>query len=75
MLVLTRKIGESITIAGNIVVTVVETRGERVRLGVTAPDDVRVDRAEVAAERAEAAASGAPPPRSPAARSCVAPRR
>lgn len=51
MLVLSRKLGEKIVIADNIIVTVVEIRGGRIRLGITAPDEVRIDRAEVSESR------------------------
>ncbi len=47
MLVLTRKLGETIVIDGHIRVTIVAAKGDRVRIGVTAPRDVRVDREEV----------------------------
>lgn len=47
MLVLSRKKDESIIIAHNIVVTVVEVRGDKVRLGIVAPKDVPVHREEV----------------------------
>lgn len=47
MLVLSRKKGESIVINDNIDVTVVEIRGDKVRLGVTAPGDIPVHRQEV----------------------------
>jgi carbon storage regulator len=47
MLVLTRRTGEEIVIGGNIRITVTGIRGDRVRLGITAPEKVRVDRAEV----------------------------
>ena len=47
MLVLSRKVGEQIVIAGNVSVTIVEINGGQVRLGVTAPRSVRVDRSEV----------------------------
>jgi carbon storage regulator len=47
MLVLSRKVGEKIVIAGDISVTVVAVQGHRVRLGITAPASVRVDRSEV----------------------------
>ena len=47
MLVLSRKIGEQVIIADTIEITVVEIRGNRIRLGVNAPPDVRVCRAEV----------------------------
>ena len=56
MLVLSRRIGEQIVIDGNISVTVVEIKGSQVRLGVTAPKSVRVDREEVHARRQEEAA-------------------
>jgi carbon storage regulator len=48
MLVLTRKLNESIVIDGNITVTVVEVRGNRVKLGIAAPVEVPVMREEVA---------------------------
>ena len=47
MLVLSRKKNESIIIDNNIVVTVVEIRGDKVRLGIVAPKDVPVHRQEV----------------------------
>jgi len=48
MLVLTRKMNESIVIDGGIRITVVHIKGNKVRLGIAAPDDIRVDRQEVA---------------------------
>ena len=47
MLVLTRKVGESIVIADDIVVTVIEIRGGQVRLGVDAPKEVSIHRSEL----------------------------
>ena len=47
MLVLTRKIGESIVIDKNIRVTVVAQSNGRVKLGIDAPKGTSVDRAEV----------------------------
>lgn len=47
MLVLSRKKNEEIVINDTIVVTVVEVKGDRVRLGITAPRDVTVHRREV----------------------------
>lgn len=44
MLVLTRKRGEKITIAGNIVVEIVEIDCSRVRLGITAPKEIKIAR-------------------------------
>ena len=61
MLILTRKVGQRIVIAGGIEITVVEVRGEQVRLGITAPRSVAVHRKElleqVAAENVEAIGS------------------
>ena len=58
MLVLSRKSGESVVIGGKITVTVIESRGEIVRLGIEAPKEVPVHRWEVferiRAERANA---------------------
>ena len=53
MLVLTRNIGEKIVIDDNIRVTIVGIKGGKVKLGIEAPDDVRVDREEVHQRRAE----------------------
>jgi carbon storage regulator len=47
MLVLSRKKNESIIINDDITVTVVEIRGDKVRLGIDAPKDVSVHRQEV----------------------------
>jgi len=47
MLVLTREKNESIVIGDGIVVTVVELRGDKVRLGISAPTQVPVHRQEV----------------------------
>lgn len=49
MLVLSRKRSESVVIDENIVVTVIEVRGDKVRLGIQAPRDVPVHRSEVLA--------------------------
>ncbi len=48
MLVLTRKLGESIHIGNNIVLTVVSLKANQVRLGIQAPADVRILRQELA---------------------------
>src|SRR5690242_5305834 len=53
MLVLTRRLGEEIVIDGDVRVTVVAVQGDKIRLGVTAPKCVTVDRAEVHARRDE----------------------
>ncbi len=46
MLILSRELNEHVLIGDDIIVTVVAIRGDRVRLGFTAPDAVHVDRAE-----------------------------
>jgi carbon storage regulator len=53
MLVLTRRVNETIVIEGGIRVTVVAIKGDKVRLGIEAPESVRVDREEVHDRRAE----------------------
>jgi len=53
MLVLSRKVGESIQIDGDIRVTVTQVRGGRVRLSITAPASVRVAREEILHKFAE----------------------
>lgn len=60
MLVLSRKPGQSIVIGNDVVVTVVEFRGDQVRLGVQAPRSVQVYREEIYAEvsRQNRAAAG-----------------
>jgi carbon storage regulator len=47
MLVLSRKKNESIIINENVVITVVDVRGDKVRIGIDAPRDVTVHRQEV----------------------------
>ncbi len=47
MLVLTRKLGESIAIDDNIKITVVQIKGKQVRLGIQAPKDTKINREEV----------------------------
>lgn len=57
MLVLSRKKDERIVIADNITITIVEIRGDKVRLGIDAPRTVGVHREEIylaiAAEKAK----------------------
>jgi carbon storage regulator len=65
MLILTRKLGESVMIEDTIRITVLEVRGSQVKLGIHAPIEVRVNREEVLErQRAEA---GLPPLDFPAA--------
>ncbi|WP_062305255.1 carbon storage regulator CsrA [Demequina subtropica] len=61
MLVLSRRIGEKLVIGTDIVVTVLDVRSDGVRVGIDAPRDVRVTRAEIleAIEKENAAAAQA----------------
>ena len=62
MLVLTRKVGERILIGDDIVITVLDSRGDGVRIGIDAPRGVKIQREEVVRAVAEAnvaAAAGA----------------
>lgn len=47
MLVLSRQREESIIINDNIVITVIDIRGDKVRLGINAPGEIKVHREEV----------------------------
>lgn len=47
MLVLTRKIGETIAIDDHIKITVVQVKGKQVRLGIEAPKETRIYREEI----------------------------
>lgn len=49
MLVLSRKSGQRIVIGDEIVITIVKVRGNHVRLGIEAPDDVHIRREELEA--------------------------
>ncbi|NCT92664.1 carbon storage regulator CsrA [Cellulomonas sp. APG4] len=61
MLVLSRRVGERLVIGDNIVITVIDVRSDGVRIGIDAPREVQVNRAEVleAVEKANAAAAAA----------------
>jgi len=47
MLVLTRKLGESIKINDDITITVVQIKGKQVRVGIDAPKETKVHREEI----------------------------
>ena len=47
MLALTRKKGEAIVINNNIEITILEIRGDQIKIGITAPKDVPIYRKEV----------------------------
>jgi carbon storage regulator len=58
MLILTRKVGETIVINDNIHVTVLQVKGNQVRIGIEAPSEVAVHRQEIH-ERIKAEAEAA----------------
>jgi carbon storage regulator len=47
MLILSRRVGESLNIGDDVKVTVLEIRGGQVRIGVSAPKHIQVDREEI----------------------------
>ncbi|MDX1697176.1 MAG: carbon storage regulator CsrA [Thiohalobacterales bacterium] len=47
MLILTRRVGESLVIGDDVVVTVLGVKGNQVRIGIKAPRDVQVHREEI----------------------------
>lgn len=49
MLILTRRVGETVMIGNDVTVTMLGVKGNQVRLGCDAPKDVRIDREEVRA--------------------------
>jgi carbon storage regulator len=61
MLVLSRRLGESVVIGDDVVVTVLEIRGDVVRLGVDAPRHVQVRRQELLAQVEESNRAAASP--------------
>jgi len=62
MLVLARKLGEEIVIGEDVCVCVVAINGDKVRLGITAPRDILVDRKEIHDRRvAQRIGAKAPP--------------
>lgn len=61
MLVLSRRVNQSIMIGHNVVVTILEVRGDVVRVGIAAPRDVDVHREEVYLELQRANVEAASP--------------
>ena len=61
MLVLTRRANQSIMIGDDVVVTVLDVRGDQIRIGIKAPRSVAVHREEVYAELQEANRAAASP--------------
>ncbi|OLB66372.1 MAG: carbon storage regulator [Actinobacteria bacterium 13_2_20CM_2_72_6] len=61
MLVLTRRSGESVMVGDDVVITVLDTRGDVVRLGIMAPRSIQVHREEVYRELQRANREAASP--------------
>ncbi len=61
MLVLTRKLDESIQISDNIKITILRIKGNTVRIGIEAPREVRVVRTELTAEESQSASEALAP--------------
>jgi carbon storage regulator len=57
MLILTRRLDESLVIGSDITLTVLDIHGQQVRLGINAPRNVAIDREEVRARKITPAAS------------------
>ena len=61
MLVLSRRVGESVVIGDEVTVTILEVRGDVVRVGIDAPRSVTVHRAELLQELADTNQDSASP--------------
>lgn len=65
MLILTRRVGESLTIGDDVTITVLGVKGNQVRIGVKAPRDVAVHREEILNRIQDEAAAAAEPDNTP----------
>lgn len=69
MLILTRRVGETLMIGDSVTVTVLGVKGNQVRVGITAPRDVSVHREEIFQRIGDDEGYGGdPPPRGPVAK-------
>jgi carbon storage regulator len=62
MLVVSRRAGESVVIGDDVTVSVLEVRGDVVRIGIDAPRSIAVHRAELLAQLAQSNQEAASPP-------------
>ncbi|MDU8923541.1 carbon storage regulator CsrA [Pasteurellaceae bacterium LIM206] len=58
MLILTRKVGESLLIGDDVSITILNVRGNQIKIGVNAPKDVSVHREEIYQRIKQAAEQG-----------------
>jgi carbon storage regulator len=66
MLILTRRVGETLMIGDSVTVTILGVKGNQVRVGITAPKDVAVHREEIFQRIGKESAAGAEnPPEEP----------
>lgn len=66
MLILTRRVGETLMIGDSVTVTILGVKGNQVRVGITAPKDVAVHREEIFQRIGKESAPGADhPPEEP----------
>jgi carbon storage regulator len=72
MLVLSRKKGDAVVIDGGIKITVLEVRGNVVRLGIEAPEEISVRRSELSENGNDTSCQTAPPTVGASSQACLA---